>query len=302
MYEGYRVVVVCPAGRRHVADLLRRHVERARPAVDELHWWLNTDNPEDLDYFRGLARAAPDFHRTVVAGGIGRFHRRHMGIGRFFREAVDPATIYVRVDDDVVWMAEHCLESLLDHRFRYPEAYLVYGNIVNSSRFMHLHQKQGAFDPGFPIAYALSHPSNRLSVPAGVAAHHALLATAEAIAAGGDRATLLAPWTAFGRHVFAPGDYNDVNLISWFGRDFARWRGACPRTVHEERWICLAMPARAGGRVHEACGAALCAHYASVPQWPGIEARSEILRRYAALAPPSAIEPRPAVAPAATIR
>ena len=37
MFEGYRVVVVSPAGRQHVADLMRRHVEAARPLVDEMH-------------------------------------------------------------------------------------------------------------------------------------------------------------------------------------------------------------------------------------------------------------------------
>jgi hypothetical protein len=286
MFEGYRVIVVCPAGRRHVADLLRRHVERARPVVDKLHWWLNTDNQDDLDYFGGLARAAPDFHRTIAAGPS-RFRGRHMGIGRFFVHAVDPATIYVRADDDVVWMDERCIAELLAHRLRHPEAYLVYGNIVNSSRFMHLHQRDGAFDPGFPVSYQINHPTNRHSVEAGLAAHHALLATAEAIAAGGDRATLLAPWTAFGRWVFGLGRHNDVNLISWFGRDFAAWGGIVDPRVHEEPWLVrLAVQA---GRRHEACPTALCAHYASEYQWPGIEAEAEILRRYAALAPPSAI-------------
>ena len=133
-----------------------------------------------------------------------------MQISRFFKFAIDPDTIYVRIDDDVVWMVEGCIEALVQHRVQYPDAYLVYANIVNSSRFMHLHQKQGAFDPGFEISYEISHPTNRLSVPAAVAAHRALLDTAEALAtAGGDRAALLDPWTRFERHVFAAGEHND---------------------------------------------------------------------------------------------
>jgi hypothetical protein len=290
MYEDYRVVVVCPCGRRHVADLMRRHVEQARPVVDELHWWLNTDNEDDLAYFRGLERAAPDFHRTVTMAGVAWFRRRSMTIGRFFRHAIDPDTIYIRLDDDVVWMVEGCLESLLAHRVAYPDAYLVYGNIVNSSRFMHLHQQQGAFDPGFPISYNINDRTNRHSPAAGLAAHEALLGTVEAIEAGGDREALLEPWTKFGRHVFAPGEHNDVNMICWFGRDFAAWKGVCPWNVHEEQWICLRMPATQG-RVHEACGAALCVHYASVPQWPKVSARPGILLRYDRLAPPSTIAP-----------
>jgi hypothetical protein len=289
MFEGYRVVVVCPAGRRHLADLMRRHVERARPLVDEMHWWLNTDNPDDAGYMHELARVAPWFHRVVMVPGPNRFFRRHMGIGRFFRRATDRDTIYVRVDDDVVWMIDGGLEALVRHRVNHPDAYLVYGNIVNSSRFMHLHQKGGGFDPGFEVSYALNHETNRHSSEAGLAAHAAILATAEALAAGGDREALLAPWAGFGRHVFAPGEHNDVNMICWFGRDFAAWRGTCPPAIHEEEWICLRMPSVHGGRVHEACGDALCAHYASVYQYDAIAARPEILDRYARLAPPSEI-------------
>ena len=192
MFENFKVVVVCPAGRREVADIMRRYVERERPLIDEFHWWLNTENNDDLNYFRGLEAAVPDFYKTIGMGFCA-FGRRHMQIGRFFRNAIDPDTIYVRIDDDVVWMIENCLASLVAHRVQYPDAYLVYGNIVNSSRFMHLHQKAGAFDPGFPISYEISHPTNRKSVPAALAAHMAFLKTAEALAAGGDRATLLAP-------------------------------------------------------------------------------------------------------------
>jgi hypothetical protein len=289
MFEGYKVVVVCPAGRRHVADLMRRHVERARPLVDEMHWWVNTDNNDDLEYMFGLVRAAPDFYRTFSRPGGARFQGRHTRINHFFRYAIDPDTLYIRIDDDVVWMDEHCLEELVKHRLKYPDAYLVYGNIVNSSRFMHLHQKQGAFDPGFEISYDVNHATNRQSVPAGLAAHTALLTTLDLLAAGSDRETLLAPWTSFGRHIFGPGVHNDVNMICWFGRDFAAWNGICPPQIYEEHWICFRMPHKYGCRIHEACGGALCSHYASVMQWDALERQPWILEKYARFAPPSEI-------------
>jgi hypothetical protein len=300
MFEGYRVVVVCPAGRRHVADLMRRHVELARPAVDEFHWWLNTPDQQDQEYFRGLERAAPEFYRTISLPGPMNYWHRAMTIGRFYVFAIDTRTIYIRIDDDVVWMVEGCLEKLLAHRVRYPDAYLVYGNIVNSSRFMHLHQKHGAFNPGFPISYAINHRTNRQSFPAGLAAHEAILQTAEAIAHGGNQEALLRPWTALGRHVFGAGEHNDANLLSWFGRDFVIWRGICPPHVHEEQWICLRMPA-AQSRIHEACGDALCVHYASEIQWPHISSQPQLLVRYNRLAPVSKIQPVLEEAPADSV-
>jgi hypothetical protein len=290
MFKDYKVIVVCPAGRRHVADLMRRHVERARPTVDEFHWWLNTDREDDIEYFKALARAAPNFYRVIELSGKTTYWNRSMTIGRFYQFAIDPEAIYIRIDDDVVWMVDNCLQSLLAHRVKYPDAYLVYGNIVNSSRFMHLHQNQGAFDPGFKISYNINHSTNRRSFPAGLAAHEAILQTAEAIAAGHNREALLEPWVRFGRHVFAAGEHNDANMLSWFGRDFATWRGICPAHVHEEQWICLRMPA-VQSRIHEACGGALCAHYASEVQWRAISGQPQLLVRYEKLAPPATIIP-----------
>ena len=107
-----------------------------------------------------------------------------------------------------------------------------------------------------------------------------LLTTIEAINAGGDREALLKPWTGFGRHVFGAGEHNDVNMICWFGKDFAAWNGHCPPQVYEEKWICLMMPCKHGSRIHEACGSALCSHYASVIQWHEIDKDRRILERY----------------------
>ena len=293
MYDNYRIVVVCPAGRRELLDIMRRYVERERPLVDEFHLWINTDNRDDLAYMYSLAAADPNFYFLVSMPKQPRFNRRHKTICYFFRFAIDPDTIYIRIDDDVCWMTEGCLEALVAHRLAYPDAYLVYGNIANSSHFMALHQQAGAFDPGFKIEYALSHATNRLSIPAALAAHRAFLLMAEDLAAGGNRQDLLAPWICFDRHIFEAGRHNDVNMISWFGKDFAEWKGICPPQVFEETWICLNMPCKYGGRIHEACGAALCSHYASLVQYPGLTKHPDILERYRKLQPDSDIRWQP---------
>jgi hypothetical protein len=291
MYGNYKVVVVCPAGRRKVADLMRRHVEQHRGLVDEFHWWLNTVNQDDLRYFEALAAADSKFYRTIRLRRKFAWNLKHMSISHFFRHAIDSDALYIRLDDDVVWLHEDCLPNLVAYRVEHEEPYLIYANIVNSSRFMHLHQRTGAFDPGFAVQYEIDHQTNRRSTPAGLAAHRALLDTLEFVRDCSDGiACGLAwePWMGFRRWIFRSGEYNDVNLICWFGRDFARWRGCCPDEVHEEKWICNICPRREN-RVNEACGTALCSHYASTPQWPGMEANPWVLDGYRNFCPPSEI-------------
>ena len=94
--------------------------------------------------------------------------------------------------------------------------------------------------------------------------------------------------------------HNDVNMICWFGRDFAAWDGICPPDVFEEEWVCLRMPHDHGCRIHEACGRALCVHYASVFQCHAFDEDRSILDRYYALMPPTEIDPEPAPVPLRT--
>ena len=54
MFEGYRVVVVTPAGRRRYMRLLVPQV-MASPLVDRYDLWINTPDQGDLAFLRGVA-------------------------------------------------------------------------------------------------------------------------------------------------------------------------------------------------------------------------------------------------------
>ena len=56
VFDRFRVIVVTPAGRERYMRLLASHVLHS-PLVDEWHLWLNTREPADLAYMRGLAEA-----------------------------------------------------------------------------------------------------------------------------------------------------------------------------------------------------------------------------------------------------
>ena len=60
MYQGRRVVSVTPYGRHRYVEILARYLLSLRPLIDEHHFWVNTDDADDLAFVEGLAAAVSD--------------------------------------------------------------------------------------------------------------------------------------------------------------------------------------------------------------------------------------------------
>src|SRR5262245_29694480 len=65
MFNGHKVISVTPYGRRRYVSLLTNYLERARGLIDEHHFWVNAQNPPDLEWLQSCVASAPDFYRTV---------------------------------------------------------------------------------------------------------------------------------------------------------------------------------------------------------------------------------------------
>src|SRR5262245_10155783 len=134
MLDGYRIVSVTPAGRRRFVKLLANYLLQERGLIDEHEWWVNTDVPEDVDYLRGLSQQHPDFFRLItVSSPIPPPEKRTYRICEFAPRLVEPNTIYLRLDDDIVYIAPGAIRALLRFRIENPAPFLVYPCIVNNS-------------------------------------------------------------------------------------------------------------------------------------------------------------------------
>ena len=52
--------------------------------------------------------------------------------------------MYIRLDDDVVWLEDDFIKKLAKFRIENPQYFLVFGNIVNNNVIDHIHQNIGA--------------------------------------------------------------------------------------------------------------------------------------------------------------
>lgn len=280
MYRDHRVVIVTPAGRRRYLDLLVPQVLALRGLVDEYRLWLNTTDADDLAYCEALAAQHPDFitlqrlpHGAVVDG--------NMSIHHFFKTCVDPGTVYVRFDDDIIVLdTREAFRDMLDFRLDHPEFFLVYGCVLNNAVVTHIQQRMMRFDTaGGLCGYACTDSVGWEWPEFAERVHRTILDTA---AAAADATAPLAafrmpPWRLhFNSRV---GERVSINCISWLGSDFAAFGGAVGRD--EEVWLSMEKPALSR-RCNCIFGGFVCVHYAFYPQRPHLDT-TDILAAYRAL-------------------
>lgn len=101
-----KLIVVTPAGRERYLRLLSHYVLGSQE-VAEWHLWDNCRTESDRRYLRELAASDPRCKIKELPGANGGFGI----IGEFFRFCDDPEALYLRFDDDIVFVEPGFFEA-----------------------------------------------------------------------------------------------------------------------------------------------------------------------------------------------
>jgi hypothetical protein len=264
-------VIVTPGGRKCYLEILLRYLLRAKKAGEFDRWilWVNTVNDGDIEYMLSLAEQY-DF---IEARPLTIPFDANYSIHSFFAECVDEDSVYVRLDDDIVFMEEGALDRLIRFRIDHPEYFLVIGNIVNNSILSYIHQRQGAIGRNFGTNAYSALADLGWKRPA--FAHLVHSEFLKQLQAGNvDR-------FRFSRWILHDFERVSINCISWLGSEFKQFEGKVDR--NEEPWLTAVKPMTLQ-RPNCIFGEVLFAHYAFNTQRPELD-WTDILQRYAAIAP-----------------
>lgn len=136
MINGRKVVVFTPWGRELTASILFKYLERDHLAgiVDEWHLWMNTDDNQfgDREYGYSLEKSN-DWIKTFERPEGPVLHPKQMNTGRFYVYTQEPDTVYVRMDDDIVWIEENAIERLVQQRIDNTFPFVVFPMIWNNA-------------------------------------------------------------------------------------------------------------------------------------------------------------------------
>lgn len=270
-----RIVSLTPAGRRRYMEILVPHLLRQRHILQQHHWWLNTDVPEDIAYVHQTCLDYPDFFRVCVKPYDPR-HTQAGNIWKFFKDFAEPNTIYLRFDDDIVWMADDAVERLVHFRQEHRTPPLVLGNIVNNAICSAAHQQAGLISARHGVVHADCMDANGWKNPRFCRlVHESFLNDLES--GRTDR------WTQL-EIPLARGQRFSINVICWFGEMMASVPELTRDAIDEEPFLTEQLTLDLG-RSNCICSEALFAHFAFYTQRPYLDWTSgDLLERYRAIA------------------
>lgn len=264
MYSNYKIICCTAAGRMGYMQYIIPYVITS-DIVDQYDIWVNTTNMEDIECFRMLAQKYPKINLIYqpegVVSGIS-------SINSFYRFCTDKNSIYIKIDDDIVWMQPDIFEQMVEFRVAHRDAFLVSPQVVNNSISSYLWQVKGLLNFG---EYMRSSSGHRIMWKRGAFAlelHKYFLDKMEHDANAYKALKIGAIPVAANRF--------SINFILWFGEDLAKFNGEIPGD-DEEFLSSVAAPRLNKGNMFN--GDAIVAHFAFGPQRIVLD-NSNILQRY----------------------
>jgi hypothetical protein len=257
----WNVIAVTPAGRQKHLEILKSYVYREidKGLIDGWQLWANTRVDSDLVYMNSMETDRPGkVHKCTLdklpyEGAYSGFN-----IHLFWKFSKDPDTIYVRFDDDIVFIEEGAVEKLVNARLEHPEPFMIYANIVNNTVLCKTHQDIGVLGKGLGVCKGERlDPFAHQSIPLVQLVHDTFKARYHA--------KELSKYY-FTDITFTNYDPFSITCLAYFGRDFI---DKIP-DPDEELWASSIRP-RELNRPNMACGNALVVHFAHYTQRPELE-------------------------------
>lgn len=279
--DGRKVIAWIPYGRARTVSLLLEYLRRDHQAgiLDELWLCLNTDpdQTDDLRYAYQLARAHPWVKIKDRPAGTVLHAQKQRNTGHFYRYMTDRDTVYVRFDDDIVFVHEAALERLVRSKLEHPASMCVFPIIWNNATCSWFAQALGHIPHGLGTVrspYCMD-PMGWANGTFAVGLHRILL---DRIVAGTVDDLL---W--YQDYSLQVGSQFSVSCFAASGADYADLEHPGVLIPDEEESWHTIHRTRATGQPNMIRGDALVAHYTFKPQGPIVEA-SNVLDRYRQLA------------------
>ncbi|KIW13731.1 hypothetical protein PV08_08922 [Exophiala spinifera] len=145
--DGVKVIGMVFYGRRDRSQILHcflmHNLVDNGGWLDEVQWIRNTDNEDDLRYLDEILTQTPRYKQ------VHQERTKDQGYSDAWSK-LEPGQIYVKIDDDLVWMADDAIPRLVTTKIQHPEYLVVSANMINSPLLGWLHYRMGAVHPYLP--------------------------------------------------------------------------------------------------------------------------------------------------------
>jgi hypothetical protein len=279
---GKKVVAWIPFGREATVSILMKYLvrEHERGLIDELWLYLNTDPDQvsDLRYAYGLAKRHKGFVRIIERPvDCPRQQPKQRNTGYAYRYMADPDTMFLRLDDDIVYVHPDAVEKLCTAKAALPGTLAAFALMWNNAIISWYAQHLDIIPKSFGVVQApfCMDPVGWADGEFAVKIHRLLL----------DWIEQGVPEKAYfyQNYPLAPRQQFSVSAHVIDGADFCAL--PVPGVLdypEEEHWITVHRPAIIG-KSNDIIGDALVSHYTFYPQGDTVR-RTNILDRYRRIA------------------
>ncbi|KAK7610902.1 hypothetical protein IWX49DRAFT_625516 [Phyllosticta citricarpa] len=144
--EGLRIVGLVFFGRPESVGILDCYLKRNLVSngglLDEVIFLARTTKQEDLEWLDALVTEEPAYTRIdLLFEGIDYASAY---------DVCENGTMYIKMDDDLVFMEDHAVATLVKTKIEHPEYFVVAANVVNQPSLSWMHFSLGAVHPYFP--------------------------------------------------------------------------------------------------------------------------------------------------------
>ncbi|MCJ1256202.1 hypothetical protein MMC24_004022 [Lignoscripta atroalba] len=140
-----KVVALVFFGRRRYVSVLNCYLQRNLVdnggLLDEIIFVVKTGDEDDLQYLEELLQKNPKYSSYDANGG-------DLYSGMW--DVCEKGVMYVKIDDDVLFIEDSAIHSIVKRKFQEPDLLLVSGNIVVQPAFAWVHYHMGAIYPYLP--------------------------------------------------------------------------------------------------------------------------------------------------------
>lgn len=225
--------------------------------------WINTTNEDDINFFKYLEKKFEKINLIYQPDGNVNGNK---SINAFFKTSISEDEIYVRLDDDIMWIIPGFFNKIYQKRIEDNESFLISPLVVNNSISTHLFQQNNKLQYGSYLPAICM-----------------------------DELTWKNPHFAYDLHLWflnhlENNTYNSlltddyiialnrfsINSISWHGSEFKKFEAVV--LGDEEEYLTVIKPAELK-KFNKIIGSILVAHYSFFPQRDFLDS-TDLLTKY----------------------
>lgn len=146
----YKKTIITPGYNPKYLEILLQNLLLRREEFDNWDIWANTYNRESLFFLESLSKQYSfiyiQYSEEPIIG--------YPTLSHYWRKYIDENTLYLRLDEDIVYIHPGSLTRLFEARLQHPAPFLIFGNIVNNALINFKLQEKGLINyPNGKITY-----------------------------------------------------------------------------------------------------------------------------------------------------